>query len=437
MAGLAEDGGLYVPKEYPKFSAEKIESLRALSYPDLAFEIIAPFIDGEVEDATLKTLLKKSYENFSHEKIAPLHKLSDAHSILELFHGPTLAFKDFALQFLGRLLEHFLDGSDEKITIIGATSGDTGSAAIAGVMGLKNMDIHIFYPHNKISEVQRRLMTTWAATNVHVIALEGAFGDCQNIVKALFVDEDFRKEKKPVAVNSINFARILAQIVYYFYAYFQAEQKEISFSVPTGNFGDIFAGFIAKQMGLPINKLIIATNKNDILHRALTTGRYEMTGVSPTISPSMDIQISSNFERMLFEIYGRDANLLREKMENFKETKSLIIEDEFLAKLKEIYESSNCSDDDASALIKKIWNEKNYLLDPHTACGLHAALNSNAKHCVTLATAHPAKFPDAVKDASGIEPDLPDHLYDLFSKTEAQEIWDNDFEKVKEKLLAN
>ncbi|NBX04080.1 MAG: threonine synthase [Alphaproteobacteria bacterium] len=423
LAGLASDGGLYVPKTIPTFSMAEIAAMGSLNYADLAYKIIAPFTGGEIAPDALKKIIDDSYAQFRHSAVAPLKQL-DAHTfVLELFHGPTLAFKDFALQFLGRLLDHILQKRGQKAVIVGATSGDTGSAAIAGCRARSNMSIFILHPKGRVSDVQRKQMTTVLDSNVHNIAVEGTFDDCQDIVKTLFNDKNFRAETPITAVNSINWARILAQVVYYFYSALAlgAPAKAVSFCVPTGNFGDIYAGYIAKRMGLPINQLIIATNRNDILSRCVATGTYGMNGVSPTISPSMDIQISSNFERLLFDLHDRDGGGINRMMNNFREAKSLTLSPLVHSRLKAEFAAASANDDETKNTIAETFAATGELLDPHTAVGLcaaHKARADNTTPLVLLATAHPAKFPDAVTAASGVHPALPAHLADLFSREE-------------------
>ncbi len=435
LAGLASDGGLYVPETVPTLSAEEIVAMQPLNYCELAYNIISRFTGDSVEQSALKKIIDESYKNFRHKEVAPLKKLDANTYLLELFHGETLAFKDFALQFLGRLLEYFLKKNKRKIVIVGATSGDTGSAAIAGCRGRANMDIFILYPHGRVSNVQRLQMTTVPDANVHNIAIDGSFDDCQDIVKALFADAAFRDKHNLTAVNSINWARILAQIVYYFYAGLKlgAPEKKISFSVPTGNFGDIYAGYIAKRMGLPIDQLIIATNRNDILARTLATGTYGMAGVEPSLSPSMDIQISSNFERLLFDLYGRDGKTIAGMMDNFRKDKKLVLSEAALSRLRKEFAAASANDDETLATIKSCYQETGELLDPHTAVGLCAGnkAHSGNSPLVILATAHPAKFPDAVKAASAVHPALPAHLADLFSRPENFERLGNDVAAVK------
>ncbi len=418
LAGLAPDGGLYVPKTLLHFSTEKIASWKGLDYPSLAAEILAPFCD----DIDIKRLTKSAYSTFRHEETAPLTKLAEGHYLLELFHGPTLAFKDFALQLLGHLFDELLTEKGEHVTILGATSGDTGSAAIAGCRGRKNMDIYILHPKGRVSDVQRKQMTTVLDSNVHNIAVEGSFDDCQRIVKELFTDAEFRKEQRLTAVNSINWARIMAQIVYYFYAALKlgAPQQAMSFSVPTGNFGDIYAGYLAKRMGLSVDTLMIASNRNDILTRCVETGEYKVDGVTPSLSPSMDIQISSNFERLLFEYVDEDADRLRQMMTDLKETGSFTMPASAHERLKANFTAYRVDDEQTLAEIKEIYEKTGEILDPHSAVGTKSAVKvqKSGIPMVTLATAHPAKFPDAVEKAIGKQPKLPSHMADLYKKEE-------------------
>lgn len=434
LAGLASDGGLYVPETIPAFSQGEMELLKTTSYADLAYAIISRFIDeASVPADVLKKIITESYATFRHNNVAPIKEIDGLH-VLELFHGPTLAFKDFALQFLGRLLGYIFSRSNEQATVVGATSGDTGSAAIAGFAGRPNMDIFIMHPKGRVSDVQRRQMTTVADANVHNIALDGTFDDCQDIVKSLFNDETFRSKHKLIAVNSINWARILAQVVYYFYAAFKlgAPKQSVSFTVPTGNFGDIYAGYIAKRMGLPVEKLIIATNSNDILARTLATGEYSMASVSPTLSPSMDIQISSNFERLLFDLHGRDGAVIAEKMKQLRSEKKLTLSADAYAQFKNEFAAGSADDMETLATIKHVHAKTGELLDPHTAVGYAVAKkHSSQVPMVVLATAHPAKFPDAVKKATGVHPELPAYLANLFSLPERVNPLPNDKQSIE------
>jgi len=443
LTGLASDGGLYVPENLPKFSQEEIAGFAGLSYEELAFKVIAPFVDGEIPDADLKKLIDDSYATFRHDAIAPLVQTGHNEFILELFQGPTLAFKDFALQFLGNLLDYILKKRDQKVVIMGATSGDTGSAAIEGCRHSDNVDIFILHPHNRVSDVQRRQMTSVLDKNVHNIALEGNFDDCQNMVKASFGDQSFLPEDRQlVAVNSINWARIMAQIVYYFYAgaALGAPHRPISFSVPTGNFGDIFAGYLAKQMGLPIDQLVIATNANDILHRCISNNDHSKQGLIHSLSPSMDIMVSSNFERLLFDMYGRKGDAIKQLMEEFK-SGSMSLDEEALKSVRELFSSYRLSDDEMIGVISDVFDKTEYLLDPHTAIGVQAARKTRRRTdipMVCLATAHPAKFPEAVKKAGQVDdPALPHHMRDLFEREEKFDVLANDMSAVHKHMQKN
>lgn len=443
LTGLASDGGLYVPEVLPSFSAEEIASWQGLSYTELAFNIISPFVDGEISDSDLKALIEKSYKKFRHDAIAPLIQTGHNEWILELFQGPTLAFKDFALQFLGNVFDYILKKRNQKVVVMGATSGDTGSAAIEGCRDCDNIDIFILHPHNRVSDVQRKQMTSVLTKNVHNIALKGNFDDCQNMVKASFSDQSFLPDGRQLAaVNSINWARIMAQIVYYFYAGLAlgAPHRAISFSVPTGNFGDIFAGYLAKQMGLPIDQLVIATNSNDILHRCISENDHSMQPLLHSLSPSMDIMVSSNFERMLFELYNRDGKAIKKLMDDFK-SGSMTLEEEPLAKARALFSSYKLGDDEMLDVIRDVFEKTEYLLDPHTAIGVQAARKtrrSQAVPMVCLATAHPAKFPEAAQKAGQEkEPELPHHMSDLFEREERFKVIDNDIAAVHNYIADN
>ncbi len=419
MTGLARDGGLYVPAEVPQMSRAEIAALASLSYEEAAFRVMRPFIGGTFTDAEFGDLIEKAYANFGHAARAPLKQLAPNHFLLELFHGPTLAFKDFAMQLIGQMFQAALSRSGDRVTIVGATSGDTGSAAIEAFKGLENVDVFILFPHGRVSEVQRRQMTTPTEGNVHAIALDGDFDACQGKLKDMFNHFDFRDEVGLAGVNSINWARVLAQVVYYFTSAVAlgAPHREVSFTVPTGNFGDIFAGYIAKRMGLPIGDLIVATNQNDILHRTLTSGAYTKGTVEPSISPSMDIQVSSNFERALFDAYGRDGTVVAGQMDELKASGGFTISQGAIDALRDTYLSGRASEDETRAAIASELKASGELLCPHSAVGVHVARQHlGATPMVTLATAHPAKFPDAVEQASGIRPPLPTRmarLYDL------------------------
>ncbi len=420
MTGLARDGGLYVPEEVPTLTRAQIADMAGKSYEEVAFEVMRPFIGDTFTDAEFQGLIAKAYAGFGHAARAPLVQLAPNHFLLELFHGPTLAFKDFAMQLIGQMFQASLTRSGDRITIVGATSGDTGSAAIEAFRGLKNVDVFILYPHGRVSEVQRRQMTTPVEANVHALAMDGDFDDCQAILKDMFNDFSFRDEVRLAGVNSINWGRVLAQVVYYFTAAVSlgAPHREVSFTVPTGNFGDIFAGYIAKKMGLPIADLVVATNQNDILHRTLETGAYTKEGVIPSISPSMDIQVSSNFERALFDAYGRDGAAVAAQMDDLKSGGFEISQGAYQM-LKATFKSGRASEEETSAAIKTYLAEHGELLCPHSAVGVHVAENHlGIIPMVTLATAHPAKFPDAVKAASGVSAPLPPRMADLYDRPE-------------------
>ncbi|MBU6140359.1 MAG: threonine synthase [Proteobacteria bacterium] len=440
--GLASDGGLYVPDFLPQFDEKKISEFKKLGYEELFFEVTRYFVDGEIDAESYKKIIKKSYENFSHSAIAPLKQISSNNFLLELFHGPTLAFKDFALQFLGNLLDHFLQKRSEKIVIIGATSGDTGSAAIEGCKNCKNVKIFILHPHEKVSLVQRKQMTTVVGDNIFNLAVEGNFDDCQSMVKKMFTDQVFLKGKKMVAINSINFVRIMAQIVYYFYAGLRlgADKAAVSFSVPSGNFGDIYAGFLAKRMGLKINKLIIATNSNDILVRFLNENNYRKDKMVETISPSMNIQVSSNFERLIFDAYKvlKSEEKLSELMNEFERTGFLKVSDEALKTIRKDFEAYSCSDKITKKTIAEIFKKTGEVLDPHTAIGVYAAnqfiesKNYDGGIVISLATAHPAKFLEALIDCGTSNPALPSSLKDLMNQAEKFSVIKNNLEEVKQ-----
>ncbi|MFA8441301.1 threonine synthase [Yoonia sp.] len=420
LTGLARDGGLYVPEEVPTLTHPQIAAMAGKSYEEVAYDVMRPFIGDTFTDAEFRKLIAQAYAGFGHAARAPLVQLDSNHFLLELFHGPTLAFKDFAMQLIGQMFQAALTRSGDRVTIVGATSGDTGSAAIEAFRGLKAVDVFIMYPHGRVSEVQRRQMTTPTESNVHALAVDGDFDDCQAAVKDMFNDFAFREEVKLAGVNSINWGRVLAQVVYYFTAAVSlgAPHREVSFTVPTGNFGDIFAGYIAKKMGLPIADLVVATNRNDILHRTLETGAYTKEGVEPTISPSMDIQVSSNFERALFDAYDRDGATVAAQMEDLKQGGFQISQGAFQM-LKDTFKSGRASEQETSAAIKTYHLHHGELLCPHTAVGVHVAeAHLGATPMVTLATAHPAKFPDAVKAASDVAAPLPPRMADLYERPE-------------------
>lgn len=419
-AGLARDGGLYVPESVPTLSAAEIAGLAGRPYEEIALRVIRPFVGGAFTDAELAAMITDAYAGFGHPARAPLKQLAPNHFLLELFHGPTLAFKDFAMQLVGRLFAASLKRSGGRITVVGATSGDTGSAAIEAFAGLDGVEVFILFPQGRVSEVQRRQMTTPAASNVHALAVEGDFDTCQALVKAMFNDHAFRDGVGLAGVNSINWARVLAQVVYYFAAAtaLGAPHRPVDFTVPTGNFGDIYAGSIARAMGLPVGRLVVATNQNDILHRCLSTGDYRTESVRPSVSPSMDIQVSSNFERALFDAFGRDPAPVRALMDDLR-AGGFSVPADALAALRAIYDSGRVSEDETLATIARTHAETGELLCPHSAVGVAVAeRHLGAAPMVTLATAHPAKFPDAVERASGIRPGLPPRMADLFDRPE-------------------
>lgn len=420
LAGLAADGGLYVPETWPQFSKAEIAGLAGLSYVETAVRVMRPFIAGALSDDDLRTLCEQAYGRFAHKAVTPLAQLDERHWVLELFHGPTLAFKDVALQLLGLFFERFLASRDTHLTVVGATSGDTGSAAIDALAGRAKVDIFMLHPHGRVSDVQRRQMTTVRAPNVHNIAIEGNFDDAQALVKAMFADRDFAGRFDLSAVNSINWARLMAQIVYYFYAAVRlgAPERPVAFAVPTGNFGDVFAGYVAAKMGLPIARLIVATNVNDILHRALSAGDYSAGEVTPTAAPSMDIQVSSNFERLLFDL---DPAAVPDQMAAFARDRAMRLTDAQMHGASAIFTSARIDADEMALAMRWACEGSGQVLDPHTAIGLAAARNADLPSdvpVVTLATAHPAKFRDAVERATGVRPSLPTRVGSLFEREE-------------------
>jgi len=435
LTGLARDGGLYVPETIPTLSREDLTEMATMSYEDVAFKVMKPFVGDTFSDAEFKSLIAKAYAGFNHTVRAPLVQLDQGHFLLELFHGPTLAFKDFAMQLIGHMFQAVLSRKGERVTIVGATSGDTGSAAIEAFRGLDNVDVFILYPHGRVSDVQRRQMTTPVEMNIHALALDGDFDDCQARLKDMFNDHAFRDGVRLAGVNSINWGRVLAQVVYYFTAGLAmgALDRKVSFTVPTGNFGDIFAGYIAREMGLPIADLVVATNQNDILHRCLTTGAYHKGEVHASISPSMDIQVSSNFERALYFAYGQDSDAINGLMADLANG-GFDVGDNALRDLKNTYKSGRVSEDETSATIKEFYAATRELLCPHSAIGVRVAqdMRDPATPMITLATAHPAKFPDAVEAATGVRPPLPDHMADLFERDERLTRVPNDLEALKD-----
>ena len=429
LKGLAEDGGLFIPSNIEKFDESKINSLKKLSYIDLATEIIYLYTGNFLSKKDLNEIIKKSYSTFREKDVVKIAVLNQI-KILELFHGPTLAFKDIAMQLIGNMYEHFLKSNNKTINIVVATSGDTGAAAIDAIKGKSNLNIFVLHPNNKISSVQRKIMTTVDDKNVFNIAIDGNFDDCQNIVKQMFSDLEFSKSINMSGVNSINWARIIAQAVYYFYAHFKLEKDNISFSVPTGNFGDVFAGYLAKKMGLPIDKLIVATNENDILHRAISKGDYVSKEVKETLSPSMDIQLASNFERLIYYVNNSDSEKTAEIMKKVKQN-SYQIEKNNLDIIQKDFLSESCNEQETLEIIKKNYEENNILLDPHTAIGVGAAKKLSLNDCVVLSTAHPCKFPDATNSAINKHEELPEELQHVLNKKENFQILKNNTEEVK------
>ncbi len=440
LAGLASDGGLYVPESLPHFEQAEIASWAGLAYNELAYKIILPFVDDSIPAADLKQIIDDTYTTFDHRAVAPLAQLGHNEWVLELFHGPTLAFKDFALQLLGRLLDYVLERRHQRVAILGATSGDTGSAAIEGCRRCDNVDIYILHPYQRVSDVQRKQMTTVLGDNIHNLAIKGNFDDCQQMVKTCFKDQGFLGgERSLVAVNSINWARIMAQIVYYFYASLAlgGPARPVSFSVPTGNFGDVFAGYLAKQMGLPIRQLVVATNTNDILHRCISENDYRKQTLSHTLSPSMDIMVSSNFERLLFDLYDRDGEAVSDLLHQFDAGAGVLSESAW-QRAKALFSSYSVDDDETCAMIAGVFEQTGELIDPHTAIGVAAARVCNSDPevpMITLATAHPVKFPEAVLKAGCAQPELPLHLSDLFEREERFDVLENSAAAVQQYML--
>ena len=435
LTGLARDGGLYVPETVPNLTPDQIARLHKGSYEDAAYAVMRPFVGDTFTDDEFRDLIEKAYQKFGHISRAPLKQIDDGMWLLELFHGPTLAFKDFAMQLIGQMFQHVLARRGERVTIVGATSGDTGSAAIEAFRGLDNVDVVILYPHGRVSEVQRRQMSTPSEANVHALAVDGTFDDCQAHLKDMFADESFRDEVRLAAVNSINWARVMAQVVYYFTSAVAlgAPGRSVNFVVPTGNFGDIYAGEIARRMGLPIDRLVIATNQNDILDRALRGGEYRTGTVTPSISPSMDIQVSSNFERLLFDAYDRDGPAVAQLMDELKTQGGFSISQGAHQAIAEHFASGAASEEETSAQIASTLNRSGELLCPHSAIGVDVALDHHdiAVPTVALATAHPAKFPDAVEAATGIRPPLPSRMADLYDRSERITQVENDLAAIQ------
>ena len=442
LSGLARDGGLFVPAHWPSVPGADIRALATLDYAEVAARIIRPFIETDLlDDAALARLTRETYAGFAAPDVAPLRQLDDDTWLLELFHGPTLAFKDFALQLLGRLFEHVLARRGARITIVGATSGDTGSAAIEACRGRSNLDIFMLHPEGRVSEVQRRQMTTVVADNVFNLAIGGTFDDCQDLVKALFADHALRDALGLSAVNSINWARVMGQTAYYFSAAARlgAPDEAVTFVVPTGNFGNVYAGYVARQMGLPIDRLVVASNRNDILYRFLANGDMSIAGVEPSLSPSMDIQVSSNFERLMFDLMDRDGAAVAAAMRAFRDGGTLPGAAALREGARALFEGQRVDDAETLGVIRDVHAETGILLDPHTAVGVGAARKTtrDGHKRVVLATAHPAKFPDAVEEATGVRPELPPHLSDLLSRPETAASIDNDVDAVRDFVRAH
>ncbi|WP_114521908.1 threonine synthase [Altererythrobacter sp. ZODW24] len=442
LAGLAPDGGLYLPTQWPRFSEDEIAAMAGLPYAQLAQRVMQPFVGDSLTPEKLLELCEQAYGRFAHDAVTPLVQLDSQHWLLELFHGPTLAFKDVALQLLGLFFEEFLSRTGEQLTIVGATSGDTGSAAIDGVVGRERVDIFMLHPDGRISDVQRRQMTTVIAPNVHNIAIDGSFDDAQASVKRMFNDPAVTDRFNIGAVNSINWARLMAQVVYYFASALQlgAPKRKVAFSVPTGNFGDVFAGYVAAQMGLPIAKLVVATNINDILHRALSEGDYSAGTVTPTSAPSMDIQVSSNFERLLFDLGGRDGAAMAAQMADFEKTKAMRLTNSQQGGAAALFTSIRCDETEMAQAMRWANEHAGQVVDPHTAIGLHAAraIEWDADvPVVTLATAHPAKFRDAVERSTGQRPSLPSRVGELFEREERYTTLSGDYEAITEFVTSN
>ena len=437
IKGLADDGGLFIPKTTSVFSEQELLKLSKLNYKDLAKEIIFLFCNETISKDELSNIVEKPYSKFNEENVVKITDIGE-NKILELYHGPTLAFKDIAMQFIGHLYDHYLKDLQKKINVVVATSGDTGSAAIDAIKGKDKMNIFVLHPNNKVSLVQRKLMTTVKDKNVFNIAIDGNFDDCQNLVKSMFADNEFSNSINMSAVNSINWARIVAQTVYYFFSYFQVCQlnEKINFSVPTGNFGDVYAGYLSKKMGLPIEKLIVATNQNDILHRAISKGKYESHSVVETLSPSMDIQVASNFERLIYDVKDQNTEKTNKIMQEINNEKKYLIEEKELNKIKEDFVSESISEQELLSCIKNVYENYKIIIDPHTAVALGALEKINlAGKSIVLSTAHPCKFPEAIKKAINIKSELPDKLNYILNEKENFDVMNNDIEEVKKYIL--
>ncbi len=435
LRGLAPEGGLFIPKNIKRYDKSEIQKLSKLSYTDLAIEIIFEFCNPEINKNILRNLIKKSYKDFNKKEVIDIKKLGNI-NLIELYHGPTLAFKDIAMQVLGNMYDELNISSNNKINIVVATSGDTGSAAIAALNDRKNINVFVLHPHNKISKIQRKIMTTIGSNNVYNIAIKGTFDDCQKIVKEMFADNTFREKINMSGVNSINWARIVCQIVYYFYSYFKFNNKKVNFVVPTGNFGDVFAGYVAKKMGLPIDKLIVATNENDILERVINTGEYKPGKVKPSLSPSMDVQISSNFERLLFYVLNEDDKKVLSFMNDLKSKGSFSLNQEQIDIIKEDFSAKKINDDETVEIIKKFSNDYGFIIDPHTATAVGASkvIKDNSEILV-LGTAHPYKFLETVKMATSQEIETPKQIEHLMDKKEKYDILENKTTDIKNYIL--
>ena len=436
LEGLARDGGLTLPESWPRFSPDDLRAMAGLPYAELVTRVIAPFVGDTVPTEALRAMAEESYGGFDHAAVAPLKQIGPRLWLMELFHGPTLAFKDYPLQMVGRLFDHVLAQRGGHVTIVGATSGDTGSAAIEACRGRGRIDIFILHPENRTSEVQRRQMTTVHEPNVHNIAIQGSFDDCQDLVKALFNDHEFRDEARLSAVNSINWARIMVQVAYYFHAGLAlgSPEREVAFSVPTGNFGNVFAGYVARQMGLPVAKLVVGSNRNDILTRFFETGAMTMAPVEASLSPSMDIQVSSNFERLLFDLLDRDGTAVARTLAGFRQSGEFSLGETAMAKALALFEGHRYSDEESLAEVSRCHEETGEVLEPHTAIGISAARAAMAgcdAPLVAMATAHPAKFPDSVERSLGLRPPLPARLADLYEREERFTVLPNDLWAVR------
>ena len=435
LQGLAPDGGLFISKNIKKYSNNELNKMAKLNYIDLAKEIVSNFCEKDLHGKELEDIIKKSYSNFSVKNVVNIKKIGKF-SLVELFHGPTLAFKDIAMQPIGNIYDEFNKSNNKKINVIVATSGDTGSAAISALNGKTNLNVFVLHPDKKISNIQRRLMTTVESKNVFNIALKGDFDDCQKIVKDMFIDQEFRKKINMSGVNSINWARIIFQIVYYFFVGLKFLNKPINFSVPTGNFGDVYSGYVSKKMGLPIKKLIVATNENDILSRVINSGHYKPTKTKPSISPSMDIQVASNFERLLYDVVDQDDNKVKQLMDKLKNEGSYSLNKEELNKIKSDFCSSTVSDELTKQTLKNVYKQYQLLIDPHTATAFKAAeLNSSDEEMLILSTAHPCKFSETVHQATGIEPKIPENIKNILNKKESYITLDNNLGAIKNYIL--